>query len=277
MDLRRAAVWFDETVCSDAYGVDTFKVQLEPLDYYKLDGASVKRRIMSTGPDVVLPGRMTLRIDDQVYLVGDRTPEHFQGDLIRNRYVMSGADSLVQVRNLEQAVTNSGGSEVWATLVFNKIQTDERFSSVPVAEFRVFLGPQETLGQHDILIDGPDAYLVVSPYKSDSGLISGVALRLETPVPEQAQYITATYDPVLDVETPITVSTQVVRVRWAQEFYYLSPGTPKYEHGDMTIIGLSSVFVDPRPNQKIVCGGDEWIVVTSNNLGAVTRIHARRG
>lgn len=276
MDLRSAATWFDQTVCEDAYGTDTFYAQLEPLDYYKLDGASVKRRIMSTGPGVTLPARMTIRIDGQVYLVGDRTPEHFQGDLVRNRYVMSGADSQVTVRSTEQALNESGGSSVWATLVFAKIQTDERFSSLPVAEFRVFLGPQEVLKEHDIVIDGSDAYLVVAPYKSDSGLISGVALRLETAVPEHAVYWTNSYNPVTDTNTESGTNAKVIRLRWSQDFRFMTMGTPKYEHGDMTMLGLSSIFSAVKQNQRITCGGAEWSVLTSENIGAVTRMHVRR-
>lgn len=276
MDLRVGATWFDDTVGVDAYGTDTFKCQIEPLDYYKLDGASVKRRIMSTGAGVTLPARMTIRIDDQVYLVGDRTPEHFRGDLVRNRYVMSGADSQVTVRTLQQALNESGGTQVWATLVFTKIQTDERYSSLPVAEFRVFLGSQETLLEHNIVIDGSSAYLVVAPYKSDSGLMSGVALRLEYPVPEAATYKTTIYDPISDTTVDTTVSAKIIRMRWAQDFEFLSASTPTYQHGDQTVFGLSSIFGNVKPNQRITVAGEEWTVVTSNNLGAVTRMHTRR-
>ena len=276
MDLRVAAVWFDQTMCVDAYGTDSFVAQLEPLDYYKLDGASVKRRIMSTGPDVVLPSRMTIRIDDQVYLVGDKTPEHFQGNLIRNRYVMSGADSLVTVRSPAQVLQQAGGAEVWATLVFNKVQTDERFSSLPVAEFRVFLGSSETINEHDIVLDGQFAYLVIAPYKSDSGLISGVALRLEHAVPEAAMYVTKTYEPVSDTNVETIVPTSVLRSRWSYDFAYLSSGTPKYEHGDMTMLGLSSVFSGVKNNDIIECAGERWYVVTSSTHGDVIRMHVRR-
>ncbi len=276
MDLRVAAVWFDQTLCVDAYGVDTFMAQLEPLDYYKLDGASVKRRIMSTGPDVDLPSRMTIRIDDQVYLVGDKTPEHFQGNLIRNRYVMSGADSLVTVRSPAQVLQQSGGREVWATLVFNKVQTDERFSSLPVAEFRVFLGSAESINEHDIVLDGQFAYLVIAPYKSDSGLISGVALRLEHSVPEPAMYVSTTYDPISDTNVEALTPTSVIRSRWSYDFAYLSAGTPKYAHGDMTMLGLSSVFASVKNDHIIECAGDRWSVVTSSQQGDVVRMHVRR-
>lgn len=276
MDLRVAAVWFDQTVCVDAYGTDTFEAQLEPLDYYKLDGASVKRRIMSTGPDVVLPSRMTIRIDDQVYLVGDRTPEHFRGDLIRNRYVMSGADDLATVRTMVEALSESGGNQAWATLVFNKMQPDERVGSLPVAEFRVFMGPQEALNEHDIILTNSAAYLVVAPYMADSGLMSALAIRLESAIPESAAYVLSTYDPVSDTEVEVLQGAKVIRMRWNQDFKYLDAGTPKYQHGDMTMVGLLADFPGVKPNSRIICSSEEWRVVTAIESGGLVRMHVRR-
>lgn len=276
MDLRIAATWFDQTVASDAYGTDTFMVQLEPLDYYKLDGASVKRRIMTTGPDVTLPARMTVRIDDQVYLVGDKTSEHFQGDLIRNRYVMSGADDLVTVRTLSETLLGSGGQEVWATIVFVKVGSDERVSSLPVPEFRLFFGPLEPLHEHDVVFNAGTAYLVTAPYRAESGLMSAVALRLEHATPEDAIYWSGGYDPVTDTVNETGTNIKVIRMRWAQDFEYLDAGTPKYAHGDVTMVALSSIVHSPKPNQRIRCDGEEWRIVTATIKGDITRMHVRR-
>ena len=276
MDLRNAAQWFDQTECVDAYGTDTFVAQLEPLDYYKLDGASVKRRIMTTGPAVTLPNRMTVRIDDQVYLVGDRTPEHFRGNLIRNRYVMSGADDLVTVRTLYETLLGTGGQAVWATIVFIRVGSDERVSSLPVPEFRLFFGPLETVREHDVVFNAGEAYLVTAPYRAESGLMSAVALRLEHATPEDAIYWSGGYDPVTDTVTETGVNAKVVRMRWAQDFEYLDAGTPKYTHGDATMVALSSVISNPKPNQRIRCDGEEWRIVTATVKGDITRMHVRR-
>ena len=75
MRLKNVAKSFDKTVCKDVYTSYTFKAQIEPLQVYTVDGAKVKRRMLSTAADVKLPTRRAFSIKDQTYIVGDSTPD----------------------------------------------------------------------------------------------------------------------------------------------------------------------------------------------------------
>src|SRR5574340_1571657 len=93
MKLKIASRFFDKTLASDAYNAATrFYCQIEPFDYQKIDGAAVKRRVMSTAPEVVLPVRQVISIGGQPYLVGDSSVDHWEGAALRKRYVLQGGD-----------------------------------------------------------------------------------------------------------------------------------------------------------------------------------------
>ena len=276
MDLRVAAKWFDQTECVDAYGIDTFRAQLEPLEYYKIDGAAVKRRIISTAPEVQVPYRRTIRIDDQVYLIGDGTPEHFRGRLIRYRYVMSGADDLVRVLSLEDALRGTVVPGLWAVVVFNRLQPDERVSSTPLPEFQVFFGPREGVKDKDLVIAGSEIYWVQSVHASQSGLLSAATVRLEHGGPELATYSTTTYDPVQDVQVRSVGLVTALRLRWTEDFNYVDQGTLKYAHGDAVFAVLLSDVGVPSTDDHITLAGEEWRVVGHRVEGAVVKLHARR-
>lgn len=63
MNLFQAAVYFDRTTCSDPYGVEpSIKGQLDPFTMFTVDGARIKRRVLTTGPDVPMMSRSTIQI-----------------------------------------------------------------------------------------------------------------------------------------------------------------------------------------------------------------------
>lgn len=277
MDLRIASTWFDDTVFQDAYDPSvTFYAQVEPLDYYKIDGAAVKRRVMSTAHNVHVPPRRTIKLDDQVYLVGDDAVDHFQGEVVRNRYVMAGADHLATVYSIEGFLTSAPKESVWASVVFNKLTTDERVSSAPVPEFQIYFGPLESVAAHSVIDTGDALYWVMTVVKALSGLLAATAVRIEDQAPITVQYSTWTYDPVTDSKSLTQRTSQALMLRWAQDFDYVDEGTPKYVHGDRMLIVLNAGHQVPKAGDVVTVGADTWKVVNTKAEGGTSRLHVRR-
>ena len=277
MDLRIASAWFDDTVFADAYTPSlTFYGQVEPLDYYKIDGAAVKRRVMSTAYNVHVPPRRTIKLDNQVYLVGDDAADHFNGEVVRNRYVMAGADHLSMVHSVEAFLQGTPVEPVWASVVFNKLTTDERVSSAPVPEFQIYFGPLETVTAHSVIDTGDELYWVTTVVKALSGLLAATSVRIEDQAPITVQYSTWTYDPVSDNKSMTPRTLQALMLRWAQDFDYADEGTPKYAHGDRMLLVLNEGGLVPAAGDSITIGQQAWKVVNTKADGAVTRLHVRR-
>lgn len=278
MHLLTAASWFDDTKFTDAYDVGVvFFGQLEPLDYYKIDGAAVKRRILNTAPDVAIPPRRTIKLGEQVYILGDDATDYFQGESVRKRYVMAGADDFVFVKSVEQILSGSTVERVWASVVFNKLESDERVSSVPVPEFQVYFGPLEDVELHDVIMTADAAYWVMSVSRAQSGLIAATVVRLEAETPITITYSSVLYTPLTDSEMDVSADINAVLLRWTEDFTYVSEGTPKYAHGDRTLAVLTADVPDPKLNERVTINGETWRVVNTRRVGAVTNLHIRRG
>jgi hypothetical protein len=274
MKLKAAARFFDRTKAVNAYNnSQTFKCQLEPLDMYRTEGTRIKIRNMSTDPSVVVPSRRTILIDEQAYLVSDASYDYWGKDKLRARYVIQGADHVVEIRTISQVLENVSGTLAHASIDFNKYSTDERDSADYHPQYHIYFGNEE-VPEHAILStsDG-HYYLVKNSYRTPSGLVDALSNELDSPVIDAATFKSRTYNPLTDTHTDTSTTVRCVRVRWQDFFNYLSQGSTKFERGDMQVFVPSSVT--PKPNDLIEIGGSPWRVLASADRSGFKALHVR--
>lgn len=277
MRLKRVSRFFDKTVCRDAYGQGTFKAQLEPFDVYKLDGAAVKRRMMSAAADVVIPRRRTIDISGQKYLVGDGTPDHWNNEVIRMRYVLHGADYLATVRTIAETLADSGGFTAWVSRDWNRDTTDTRVSAENISQYHIFFGSYENVPDEAVveLSDGR-FYLVQGVHRALSGFVDALSNEIPEPVFETIQLNSRTYDPVGDSYTESATSVRVLRLRWQEAFQYLTRASVEYERGDLLVMMLRSGTPSPRPGDVLSLSDGDWKIVSHIEHVEHYSLHLRR-
>lgn len=274
MKLYNAARIADDTLATDSYGVDTFLCQFEVLSYSKIDGVAVKKRQISTAPDVTIPTRSVVTIEGQPYLVGHGSPDFWRGSVIRLNYVIQGADGLADLTTIGDALAGTAPVTAYAAVTFAKYLPDAEDSSRYPPQYQIFLAGSESAPADSLVQLNSVWYLVKQSYISNSGLLVALANVVESPSFETATFGSRVYDPVTDAYTDTPTSIPVFRIKWSEHFKYLSKATEQYERGDLTVIMLKSVTPDP-PDTLTLSDG-VWRVLSSQDEGTTWSCHARR-
>jgi len=272
--LHNVAKKFDKTVASDAYTpATTFKCQLDPLTLFSVDGTAVKRRQLSTAPDVSIPSRRAIQIGSQVYVIGDVSPDYHNGTPIRNNYVIQGADHLAQLNTIAAELAGTARTTSWASLDYNKHITDQRDSADYQAQYMLFFGKGESIPE--LVYLNSKWYLKMIGYESVSGIQSVLANELAEPAFETITYTNRTYVPATDTWTETTSSVKIFRVRWTEYFRYLTKASENYERGDMQVFVLKSAAT-PKVSDKLTLSDGVWTILSMQDEGLTWSLHARR-
>lgn len=274
MKLKSVSKFFDKTKAVDAYNARySFKCQVEPLDMYRTEGTRIKIRNMSTAPEVTIPARRVIKIDDQAYIVSDSSLDHWSGEAIRSRYVLQGADHVVEIRTIAQVLEDVPGVQAFASIDFNKYSTDERDSSEYHPQYHIYLGKEE-VGE-DALIHSIDSnYLVKNSYLTPAGIVDALANELDDPVVQVTVSTGRSYNPVTDSYTASTTTVRAVRVRWQEQFSYLTQGSTKYERGDAQLFVLPAV--QAKAGDIVSIGSEDFKVLSYLDKGGYRSLHIRR-
>jgi hypothetical protein len=273
--LANAATYFDRTVARDAYNhAVKFKCQIEPLDLYRMDGTRVKVRGMDTAPGIKIPTRRVINIDGQDYLVSAMSGDQWAGKRIRQRFVIQGADDIVQIKTIKQELDGDPGVQAFASIDFNKYNTDERDSSDYHPQYHVFLGPDEPAVEGGIISTVDQNYLIRNVNKTTAGLRDALVNVIDDPFIDSAVFASRTYDPLLDSYAEVTTTVRCIRVRWQEHFMYLSPASEKFQKGDMIVLLPNSVTVAAGDNIDLTDG--VWNVRAVVGRGDYQQAHVRR-
>lgn len=274
MKLKSVSKFFDKTKAVDAYNTRySFKCQVEPLDMYRTEGTRIKIRNMSTAPEVTIPARRVIKIDDQAYIVSDSSLDHWSGEAIRSRYVLQGADHVVEIRTIAQVLEDVPGVQAFASIDFNKYGTDERDSSEYHPQYHIYFG-KEAVGE-DALIHSTDSnYLVKNSYLTPAGIVDALANELDDPVVQVTVSTGRSYNPVTDSYTASTTTVRAVRVRWQEQFSYLTQGSTKYERGDVQLFVLPAV--QAKAGDIVSIGSEDFKVLSYLDKGGYRSLHIRR-
>ena len=274
MKLKNVSKFFDKTKAVDAYNsLYSFKCQVEPLDMYRTEGTRIKIRNMSTAPGVTIPARRVIKIDDQAYIVSDSSLDHWSGEAIRSRYVLQGADYVVEIRTIAQVLEDVAGVQAFASIDFNKYGTDERDSADYHPQYHIFLG-EGAANEHSIIHTTERTYLVKNSYKTPSGLYDAICNELDDPVIDAVTFKSRTYIPITDSFTESSSTTRCIRIRWQDKFTYLSQGSEKFERGDIQVLVPSSVT--PKAADVVELSDGPWRVLSVVDGVGCRALHMRR-
>jgi len=274
MKLKTASKFFDKTKAVDAYNpAISFKCQIEPLDMYRTEGTRIKIRNMSTAPEVVIPARRVIRIDDQAYIVSDPSRDHWSGEAIRSRYVLQGADHVVEIRTIAQVLEDVPGVQAFASIDFSKYGTDERDSSRYHPQYHIYFG-KETVEEDYVVHTTSSNYLVKNSYLTPAGIVDALANELDDPVVQVSVSTGRTYDPITDSYTATTSSVRAIIVRWQEYLEYLTQGSTKYERGDAQLFVLSAV--QAKVGDIVSISGEDFKVLSHLDRAGYRSLHIRR-
>ena len=274
MKLKNVSKFFDKTKAVDAYNaLYSFKCQVEPLDMYRTEGTRIKIRNMSTAPGVTIPARRVIKIDDQAYIVSDSSLDHWSGEAIRSRYVLQGADHVVEIRTISQVLEDVPGVQAYASIDFNKYGTDERDSSRYHPQYHIYFG-KETVEEDYVVHTTSSNYLVKNSYLTPAGIVDALANELDDPVVQVSVSTGRSYDPVTDSYTATTSSVRAIIVRWQEYFEYLTQGSTKYERGDAQLFVLPAV--QAKAGDTVSISGEDFRVLSHLDKAGYRTLHIRR-
>lgn len=274
MKLSRAAGMADTVTATDAYGTATFLCQYDPLSYSKIDGTSVKKRMVSATPSVLMPARGAITIDGQTYLVGHGAPDYWKNQRIRVNYVIQGADGLANLHSIDTALASTTPTTAYAALAFSKYLPEVSDNSRMPPQYQVFLAGSETAPADSLVQLGGVWFLVKQSYLSTSGLRVALANELAEPVFETVSFGARTYDPITDGYTSSGTSVKILRVKWSEHYLYLSKASETYERGDMQVFMLKAST--PKPSDTLTLSDGVWRVLSVQDETTHWSCHVRR-
>lgn len=278
MKLSNIAKKFDTTKAVDAYAdpllAVPFYCQLAPLELFKIDGVAVKKRSLSTAPDVVLPARGVASIDGEAYLIGTGTPDFWKGKVIRRNYVVQGADGIASLTSISDALANTAPVTAYAAMLFSRYLPESADSSKYPPQYQLFLAGTEPAPANSLVTLMGATYLVKDSYVSASGLRIALANLLAEPVFETIPFGSRSYDPVTDTYSSTGSSVKIMRVKWQEHFHYLTNASSNYERGDQQVFMLKAGT--PKPSDNLTLSDGVWRVVSVLDEGAMWSVHVRR-
>lgn len=276
MRLARAAAKFDQTVAVDTYTSSvTFKCQLAPLDLYRIDGAAVKRRQMSCAPGVVIPARKVVTIEGETYLIGDGSPDHYNGTVIRQNFVLQGASEICSLNTIAAELAGTVAGSAYGALVFSKYLPDGADTSKYPPQYQIFLAGSESVSPDSLVEIDSRWFLIKDSYISLSGLRVALANEIQGTVFETVTVAARTYSPVTDSYTSTTSSKKVMRVRWQEHFTYMSKAQIDYFRGDETVFVLKSAMT-PKGGDALMLSDGTWKILDVQDFGLTWSCHVRR-
>lgn len=277
MRLHAAATYFDKSVLTDAYtGSIVGKAQLNATDIFKLDGASVRRRLISVGPGVTPPTRMAVRLGGDVYLMGEPSADEHGGSPIRTNYVLHHTPGQATIKTLAEALGNAAGRTMWASREWNKDVADLQTSSSYFNDYHIFVAKTEAVAQENLIYVDGQWHICHAVHPSLSGFTDAVSHEILGTVFETVDVASRTYNPLTDAWTSSTVNAKVLRVRWQEKFEYLTKGQANYERGDETIVVLKAGWPAAKASDTLTLSDGTWRVLSVRDDGLTLALHARR-
>lgn len=275
MRLFQAARRNDTTEAADAYDPTvTFMCQYDPMSFSKIDGVAVRKRTITASPAVQIPARGVITIGADNYVVGHAAPDYWMGEVIRNTYVIQGADGLANLSTIAQALAGVPVVTAYAALVFSKYMPDTADNSKYPPQYQVFVAGSESVPADSLIELNGVFFLVKQSYLSTSGLRVALANELPSPVFETINFDARTYDPVTDSYSNSSSSIKIMRVKWSEHYLYLTASSDEYTRGDIQVFMLKGVT--PKPSDTLPLSDGVWRVLSVQDEGSVWSCHVRR-
>ena len=201
MELHQAALYFDRDPFYDGYTTAfLFKGQTASFDDSSADGATIRRRVLSLAPGLSIPFRRVVSLYDEKWIIGQGTPDGFDGREIRQNFVMKKATDLFSIVTPTELLANAIGVQAYGQKLYYKDTVNNLTDSEYDTQWNIFLAPTEP-AQQGMFLRGEDGrvYRIRNDYVPAEGLRvnqSDVLDRDSFPV---AIFNTGVYNPVTEV------------------------------------------------------------------------------
>jgi hypothetical protein len=260
MRLLRTAVKFDKTPCCDAYtGSFSFNGQLKTWPESLRDSEVAVRRVLSTGPSVVLPARRAIKVFGDVFILGTGDLDTHRGAPIRRGYTAAQVDGLATVQSLSQLLTATPGFNAYSGKSWVKNEAEVHQDSKLNSQYQVFFSSTETIPVASIVTLNGVMLLTRNAFVSPSGLQIVVCDELQAPNLEGATLSTSTWNPATNQAVKTDSSVGILRIRWQSLFAYAHAAAPVFEPGDIQLAMVKSAGT-PTTGSVFALSDGHWTV-----------------
>lgn len=248
MKLSRVAGYFNRVPCVDAYTGDlAFKCQVAPYDDSRRDSAMVARRILSVGPDAVIPPRRVVLAEGQRYVLGEDNPDIFNGAVIRRALIAHSAPHQVTIQTLSDVCSGAAGQTAFGNLAWVKNAAFTEQGSELVPEYQFFLSATEPVAVSTVLTVQGQPYLVRAVDRGASGLLIPVAEQMSlSALDPSATVRVSTYNKVAGSSAEQSTTARVLSLRWQSLYHYGHKGSPSYGPDEQVML-VSKASVPSLP------------------------------
>lgn len=230
---------FDSEDVYDGYnplGPPLFKGQFSTFVEAAPDGSTSNRRVLSLAPDLVVPPRKVIKLQNEVWVVGNGIVDMFQNVAIRTSYWMKKAYASFNVVTPAAACNGVPGTDMYGHRIFLKSTVNTITDSGYEPFWNLYFGVNEVFQEGTLLQDSYGTwYRCRVTYTSDEGFRMVEADQLPAPVP--VTYGTSpVYNAELDVITASPATVQGFLVQGSKLYEFFSEHDEKYHAGDCTLI-----------------------------------------
>lgn len=275
MTLADVSAYFDRTPVLDPNNDSLlFMGQVDPYDDSRRDAGAAYRRVLSVKPGTLIPTNRTVKIFNQVWLVGTREADGLAG-LHREKYVLQRADMQLSLYRLADFLTGApAAAAVWGNVEWLKdvkqIEVDSRMPE----QCSVFAPLNTPVQPRDVFTYAGSALLVLETHDSASAFEVATALRLDQAAPTTATITPRSYTPGSGFAPGADFTAPALRVRWQSLFEYGSQADTRFQEGDCSIVLAPTVALTGK--DRITLDGIAWSVVSIDALAGAKVVHARR-
>lgn len=275
MTLAQASAYFDRTPALDPdSGLVLFYGQVDPFDDSKRDAGSAYRRILSVAPGTEIPTHRTVRIFEQVWVLGAQERDGL-AELHRDKYVMQGAEQW-SIQTLDQWLSGTAGDTRWGGVEWSRDTKEIDNSSDILPVFNGLFAAGAPVAVNKVLSRAGEVHLVRAVRPMPSGLLGLVLARLDgVSAPVTATVTSNTYDPVAGVYVGGSIATvPSLLLRWQNQFEYTSQAQSRFRPGDDVLMLPTGTTVNT--SSQVEQGGVVWRVLGVDDVSGVLAVHVRR-
>lgn len=278
MKLANAARWADKTKLYDAYDPKKLVLRAQVSSYVdnQLDGSISKRRVISFGPNSVLPDRRVVTYVDEQWIVGDTLIDMWNGKLIRVSAATKKVTGLYSILNPGQAALQTPGLVAFGQLIYLKDTTNTAVSSNYSPQYEVYFSSTEAVKQGDIVYTGNNYLHVRSSYPVLDGFVCAISDELGPQARRAVSLkVRGAYNSATDSYAVSTVNTFGILADFYKIYGHDTPLTYMQQPGDFTLL-LPSAATTPVVGELLTLDGLEWRIYGAALEGDAYRLHIRR-
>lgn len=276
MDLHDAATFFDTDPVYDSYtGAYLFTAQSASFDDSSSDGATNRRRVLSTGPDVTIPARRVVSLYGDHWLVGTGTPDGFVGSVIRRYYTTKRATGQLAQLTPAQALAASAGVSAYAQKMYFKDVVNAVTDSEYDAQWNIFFAPDEPASKGYFLRDvAGRLYRVRNDYLPTEGLRICQCDELDTDAVQSCVFNTGSENPVTEVVTAGTTTVTGIQVDMSKFYRFRHVSDARVQPGDVAL--FLPVSITLKQGLTFTMAGVRWQVMVAQFEMDAQVAHVRR-